>query len=81
MAKTCDQREQGKTRCCISPSATKRGIDSPTILEWGIDSGRIAKPFVNAGLKYIGIDRSEAMPAECRANLVDRDNLVIIEAD
>ena len=47
----------------------------------GIDSGRIAKPFVNAGLKYIGIDRSEAMPAECRANLVDRDNLVIIEAD
>jgi len=59
----------------------ERGIVNPTILEIGIGSGRIAKPFVDAGIEYIGIDRSDAMLTACREWLGDRDNLKIIEAD
>lgn len=59
----------------------ERGIANPTILEIGIGSGRIAKPFVDAGFNYFGIDRSKAMLTECRERLGERDNLVIIEAD
>lgn len=48
---------------------------NPRILEIGIGGGRIAKPFVEAGIEYHGIDISDAMMEECRAKFRGYPNL------
>ena len=47
----------------------------PKILEICIGGGRKAKPFVENGYEYHGIDISDAMLAECTANLGTYPNL------
>lgn len=51
--------------------------ESPKILEVCIGGGRKAKPFVENGYEYYGIDISDGMLGECRAVLGGYENLYI----
>ena len=53
--------------------------ESPKIIEIGIGSGRIAKPFVRNGYEYYGLDILDAMMEECKSKLGNYENLHIIK--
>jgi len=51
--------------------------ENPKILEIGIGGGRKAKPFVQKGIEYYGVDISDGMLGECMATLGMYKNLNI----
>ncbi len=53
----------------------------PKILEIGIGSGRVAKPFIEKGCTYYGIDISPKMLDECMQHFGNMPNLHIIQKD
>ncbi|MDD5701105.1 MAG: class I SAM-dependent methyltransferase [Dehalococcoidales bacterium] len=55
--------------------------ENPKILEIGIGSGRIAKPFVESGYEYYGIDILNPMIEECREVLGRYSNLYVLKHD
>lgn len=66
----------------LSAAVLARLGPSPSLLEPGIGTGRIAAPFVGAGDRYVGLDISRAMLARCRATLGAGDGrLALVRGD
>lgn len=66
--------EQNFVERVLSLTASKK----PRILELGVGSGRIAAPFVKAGIDYVGVDISDAMLDECRTRMGTYENLQLL---
>jgi SAM-dependent methyltransferase len=63
--------------------AAARGLTSPVICELGIGSGRVARSFIEAGDRYIGIDNDPVMIDELIASLGGEcpPNLQLVKSD